>query len=528
VKRRALLLGCLLVTIGLPQAPTFKTEVNLLSLGVRVTDAHGRDVTGLPQSSFSLLEDNVPQHIAFFAAEKQPVTLGILLDTSSSMRAGGKIDHAKAALRELIAASHPDSEFFFMEFSNNLGDIVELTGNPQRLSAAISSAAASRSGTALYDAVAVALCRLRNARHMRQALIVVTDGADQHSRLNIDQLLRVVQSARAQVYMIGDFSADDNDVFHARTRTITLVSGRQIDNPILVFEGLARESGAESYFPLTPAQLRRAIDAVASELETQYTLGYYPASSPPAYRHIQVKVAGRRLKVQTRRGFSTADDGVHFRVDACALSAEQHPYPYESKLTHKRERLAYQEDFTDPRSGWPFGETSWYGSGEYHILQKGRMDAPAEGVVRAYGPWWNDLRASLTAKLSVAPSSAWPPATQPAAGLVFRLNEHGYYALLVTGGSPGVYAKLIANRYGTQNLDLLPWTRVPEVRQQPAQITQWNTLRVECLGEVMTLYVNDMEIGKVRDARFHDGHVGMTLFGPGHAVFRDLIAEELQ
>lgn len=122
-----------------------------------------------------------------------------------------------------------------------------------------------------------------------------------------------------------------------------------------------------------------------------------------------------------------------------------------------------------------------------------------------------------------------------AAGLVFRLNEHGYYALLATG-SPGVgvYAKLIAKIYGTpRNRDLspdfdslFPWTRVPEVHQQ--QITQWNTLRVECRGEVITLYVNDLEIGKVRDTRFHDGHVGMALFGPGHAVFRELIAEELQ
>ncbi len=386
VMRQAHLLSYLLVTIGLPQTPAFKTEVNLLSLGVRVTDAHGRDVTGLAQSSFSLLEDNVPQRIAFFAAEKQPVTLGILLDTSGSMRTGGKIDHAKAALRDLIAASHPDSEFFFIEFSNNLGDIVELTGDPQRLSAAISNAGASRSGTALYDAVAVALCRLRNARHMRQALIVVTDGADQHSRLNIEQLLRVVQSARAQVYMIGDFSTDERDVFQARTKTITLVSGRQIDNPILVFERLARESGAESYFPMTPGQLKRAINAVAKELETQYTLGYYPASSAAAYRHIQVKVAGRRLKVQTRRGFSTADDGVHFSADACLLSAEQHPYPYESKLTDKPEHLAYHEDFTDPRSGWPFGDASWYGSGEYHIRQDGRVDDLAkEGVVRACG-----------------------------------------------------------------------------------------------------------------------------------------------
>ena len=117
---------CLLARIAFSQTPTFKADVNLVSVGVRVTDGRGHDISGLPVSSFTLLEDKVPQHIAFFAAEKQPVSLGILLDTSSSMRSGGKMEHAKAALRELIAAGHPDDELFYMEFGNKLGDIVEL------------------------------------------------------------------------------------------------------------------------------------------------------------------------------------------------------------------------------------------------------------------------------------------------------------------------------------------------------------------------------------------------------------------
>jgi Ca-activated chloride channel family protein len=211
---------CLLVRIAFSQTPTFKADVNLVSVSVRVTDGRGHDISGLPVSSFTLLEDNVPQRIAFFTAEKQPVSLGILLDTSSSMRVGGKMEHAKAALRELIAAGHRDDELFYMEFGNKLGDIVELTGDPQRFSTVVSTAAAGRSGTALYDAVAVALCRLRNARHLRQALIIVTDGADQHSRLKVGELIRIVQSSRAQVYMIGHFSADEYEVYRARDDTV--------------------------------------------------------------------------------------------------------------------------------------------------------------------------------------------------------------------------------------------------------------------------------------------------------------------
>ena len=187
--QRAVIFAYLLAPIALSQTATFKADVSLLSVSVRVTDSRGRGVGGLPLSTFTLLEDNVPQHISFFAAETQPVSLGILLDTSSSMRAGGKLEHAKAALRELIAAGHPDDELFYMEFGSKLGDIVELTGDPRRFFTVVSSAAAARSGTALYDAVAVALCRLRNARNMRQALIVITDGADQDSRLKVGELM---------------------------------------------------------------------------------------------------------------------------------------------------------------------------------------------------------------------------------------------------------------------------------------------------------------------------------------------------
>ena len=514
---------CLLARIAFSQTPTFKADVNLVSVGVRVTDGRGHDISGLPVSSFTLLEDKVPQRIALFAAEKQPVSLGILLDTSSSMRSGGKMEHAKAALRELIAAGHPDDELFYMEFGNKLGDIVELTRDPQRFSTAASTATAGRSGTALYDAVAVALCRLRNARHPRQALIVVTDGADQDSRLKAGELIRIVQSSRAQVYMIGHFSADEYEIYRVRNDTVTLVSGRQIDNPVLVFERLAQESGAECYFPITPGSLRRAIKDVAIGIQTQYTLGYYPESPGNSYRQIQVKVRPHGLKVFARHGFSTADPGVHFSVDTCAISPQEHPYPYESKLASEPSGVAYREDFADPHSGWPFNDSSWYGSNEYHIARKGRVESLGEGTVCAYGPWWNDLRVSVSVKLSPAPNHAgW--ITSPGAGVVFRLNDRGYYALLI-GSAPGLHAKLIAKRFNApQALDLIPWTRVEDTR--PPGTRDWNRLRVECHGDLIALYVNDHEIGRVQNSSFPDGFVGMTLFGPGHAVFRDLIAEE--
>lgn len=523
--KQLLWLACLLSISALAQTPTFKANTDLIQINVRVTDGRGRNAVGLVARDFTVLEDGVAKSIAFFAAERQPVSLGILLDTSSSMRVAGKTEVVKTALRELLAAGNPKNEVFYMEFGDAPGDIVELTHDPQRLSAALSNIAGRRAGTAVYDAVAVALCRLKTARYMRQVLVVITDGADQHSRLKLDELIRIVQSSRAQVYVIGDFSPEEREIYRARNDTLTLVSGRQVENPILVLERVARESGATSYLPDKPGGVQRAIREVASELQTQYTLAYYPTQSTKPYRRIQVKVDQHKLKVFTRRGFSTADVGAHFSANNCAISPREHPYPYESKLVRHGDRIVYREDFSDPRSGWPFNDSCGYGSSEYHITRKGAIDSLGEGSVCAFGPWWNDIRASVSVKSPTAVKAAgWTTAS--AAGLVFRLNDNGYYALLV-GAMPELYAKLIAKQFNQPHeVDLTPWTPVDQSRR--SELREWNRLRVECHGDVLTLFINDLRVAIVKDARFGDGYVGLTLFGPGHAVFRDLIAEDWQ
>ena len=124
--------------------------------------------------------------------------------------AGKKLEQAKAALEILINAGHEDNDIFYMEFGSKPGDIVELTGTGRRLPPMIGQAKSHRTGTALYDAIAVALCRLRAAHNRRQALLVITDGADQHSRIPIGDLIRIVQSSQAQVFMVGYFSAEES------------------------------------------------------------------------------------------------------------------------------------------------------------------------------------------------------------------------------------------------------------------------------------------------------------------------------
>ena len=144
-------------------------------------------------------------------------------------------------------------------------------------------------------------------------------------------------------------------------RPITLVSGREIDNPFQVFARLARESGAECFFPGTAGGLHQAVDAVANDLQTQYTIGYYAEPSRKPWRRVEVKVNRHGLQVKARHGFSTVDAASALFGAGCAISTEQHPYPYERKLVHKDGHLIYREDFTDTASGWP--ETGAHSNG---------------------------------------------------------------------------------------------------------------------------------------------------------------------
>jgi hypothetical protein len=159
--------------------PLYRSDVDLLSVAVRITDRNDNAVHGLAADRFKLYEDGVPQKISFFAEEDEPVSLGILLDVSSSMGSTGKLDHAKEALAQLAGAVRPGDETFYLEFHRQVDRIIDFTERPQPILKAIAKARVQQDGTSLYDAVAKALCYIRSAQHYRRALVVVTDGADQ-------------------------------------------------------------------------------------------------------------------------------------------------------------------------------------------------------------------------------------------------------------------------------------------------------------------------------------------------------------
>jgi Ca-activated chloride channel homolog len=286
------------------QLPTLRVSVSLVTVGVRVTDLKGNSVANLQARDFVLYEDGVAQEIAFFANVEQPLSLGILLDRSDSMKYADKLERAKTAARLILDASHGESEYLYIPFDGNFDSRVDFS--PDRDSTARAIAATGLGGgTSLYDAVIHAIDRCRHAKYGRQALVIITDGTDQHSIHTLDQMIAAVQESQAQLFTMGYFSPNEEEVSRRSGAKILLPIDQVVDNPRLVFKRLADQTGAAAFFPRSDSELQNAVQRIVSDLRTQYTLAYYPSNATPSarYRRITVKIRQPNLRVRARRGY---------------------------------------------------------------------------------------------------------------------------------------------------------------------------------------------------------------------------------
>jgi hypothetical protein len=433
---------------------------------------------------------------------------------------------------------------------------VAFTRDRRQILAAISSTRPEPEGTSLYDAVAKALCMMKNAQHLRQALIVITDGADQHSHRTLQELIPIVQAAHAQLFMIGCFGKEEAAYYGASDKKITLVTSQEIDNPHYVFERLARESGAEYFFPASPGKMQEAMDSIARQLRTQYSLAYYPRKGP-GYRRIEVRVALRSSRVRARRGFVLPEESATPDSRMACDQEKLRPYLYEARVERKNGCVVYREDFRSTETGWPNREHYFLAGGVFHLASAARRQrgnagpseanspfgrgvpsissVPADpsgnpargaGFLVANGPWLEDLSAQVTVETK---ASGGPQAASPVAGLAFRINDTGYYAVLVdhssTRSSKGIQFKLIKRYFAEESArDLLPWTTVPLTgfAYAPRQ-----KLAVTCEGKHISVSIQGVPAGEIDDDSFDEGMAGMVFFGKGSAEFQDLQVTEV-
>jgi Ca-activated chloride channel family protein len=534
------------------QLPIVRVKVDLQPIEVVVKDAQGNPVLGLSGRDFSVLENGKPQEIAFFDAGSAPASLVVLVDSAGSVVSDGRLGSAPAIATQFMRTARPGDDIAAMDFTDQLGPYQQITREQALSPSAVALSAAPGGGSALYDAVASTLCHLRSSRNLRQAVVVISDGVDQHSRITLEQLTGLVRSSRAQLFMIGLQSRSQFNFRGHLEPKLTLVSGHDIDNPDVVFDRLMKESGAESFIPNSESRLEEALKAVADTLPTQYTLAYYPQNTSKTFRKIEVKVSRKGAHVLARRFVGSDDaavESVHFEEGACTVSPAFHPYAYEPLVTGDKAKV-YRDDFADPHSGWPQHENSRYVAGGYELsnpkakisqveqtaksgplMEASVLTTFRENVIAANGPWWTDFRASATMSASLMPdprdaNSLFPYAVQPAAGLVFRLNELGYYAVLVRGapGAKQFSLKVVKREFQGDSYveaDVFPWTEVSS-----SALSTGTEISIESVKNQITLFVHGQQVKTVRDDTFDGGYVGFVVSGPGHAAFKNLVVEQ--
>jgi Ca-activated chloride channel homolog len=519
---------CLTTLLALPlssgpsaQTTTLRVQVSLVTVGVRVTDKDSREVRGLRAEDFRISEDGVPQPIAFFSGEEQPLSLGILLDRSNSMGSAGKLLRAQAAAESLIRRGLPGDEFFFLPFDHTVPDSRGFSTDRDRIVQEIHAASAG-GGTSLYDAIVKGLDRFAAARHRRQVLVAITDGADQQSIHTLDQVIRRIQQSRVQMFLLGYFAPEEDQLFRKGTPTVSLIDGTPIDNPRVVFERMAAESGARAFFPTSDEALRQAVEAIAADLRTQYTLAYYPPNPDQLdkYRSIRVEVRRRGLSVRTRRGYILRTDA----ATGPATTATEAPARRElaAGKTGPTGTLAETlpgsvrrcENFSDPTSGWPVRADAFYAGTSYRL--KG------SDVLVTRGPQAGDFRARL--HFEVPGSSArmeGSPALgrETGAGLVFRAGPEGFYAVVVYSDPASPRGACVALLWEENHFQ--------ELAQWPVTVSRGRTVELEvaAVGGRMDVLFGGRLLGAFKNERFASGSFGLILSGSGEARFYDLCVE---
>jgi Ca-activated chloride channel family protein len=272
------------------EPPILSVRTDLVTLPVTVVDRHGALVTGLGPEHFTIYDNGERQAIQFFTSEDLPATIGLVLDSSGSMR--GRREEVTAAGAAFAAISHPLDEFFTINFNEavwpGLPPGALFTEDRRQLGAAL-SAAPARGMTALYDAVDRALDYLRHGSRDRKALIVISDGGDNASAHTLEAVVAHARRANAVIYSVTLFDRDNRD---ARPQ---------------VLKTLARETGGHAFTPTRPDDVTRSFAQIAREIRSGYTLGYVPADTSGAgFRSLRVVVDAdddRQLIVRTRPGY---------------------------------------------------------------------------------------------------------------------------------------------------------------------------------------------------------------------------------
>ena len=271
------------------ETPVYRAETNLKVLHVTVADKAGKLITNVPQAAFKVFENGVEQPLKLFRREDVPVSMGIIIDNSGSMR--DKRAKVAAASVALVKASNSQDEVFIVNFNDDAYLDQPFTSDMKKLEEALDKID-SKGGTAMRDAISMSIDYLKDgAKRDKKVLLVVTDGNDNTSTETLEQMVRKAQRSEVLIYCIGLLNEEEPREARKAKRAL---------------KELAEASGGLDYYPKDLAEVDRITPQVAHEIRNQYILGYTPTNQvlDGTFRKITVTVAGfGHPAVRTQNGY---------------------------------------------------------------------------------------------------------------------------------------------------------------------------------------------------------------------------------
>jgi Ca-activated chloride channel family protein len=276
------------------RADSLVINTQLVSVTISVTDKEGRHFTGLDPSAFTIFEDDVAQKISFFGADDGPASIGIVFDHSGSMK-GEKSTRAREAIARFVQTGHQDDEYSLLAFNDQTQTLLDHVRDGEYLTRVVDNIT-PKGNTALFDAVAAALEKVKQGRWEKRALIIISDGEDNRSRITMRKLRQTIMEAGVTVYAVIIDPSRLPRAFGAED-----------------LKTLAAHSGGSAFIPETASQMSEVFDQITLEMRQRYSVGYEPTdtNAAGAWRRLKVKVSPPpgtpKLLVKMRAGYYTTN-----------------------------------------------------------------------------------------------------------------------------------------------------------------------------------------------------------------------------
>ncbi len=279
------------------RTPLVKSKVNLVLVPVTVTDPMNRLVTGLDKENFQVFEGKEQQELRNFSSEDAPVSLGVIFDMSGSM--SSKIERAREAVIEFFKTANPQDEFFLITFADRPEEISDFTQSVEELQGKLVFTV-PKGRTALLDAIYLGVSKMRQAKYPKKALLIVSDGGDNHSRYTEGEIKSLVKEADVMIYSIGIY----DHYFQTEEERL---------GPALLSD-ISDLSGGRAFTIDNPNDLADVATKIGIELRNQYVLGYRPKNPghDGKWHKIKVKLLPPKglppLHVYARTGYYASSE----------------------------------------------------------------------------------------------------------------------------------------------------------------------------------------------------------------------------